>query len=206
MIEEILTKLENLPEIQKGKEVWQNKFHKYNVFDHTMKYVEYLKTKTDDPNILVAGLLHDIGKPVVATPKVGEYNEEGKQYHKFTNHEKVGGEMVKEMNPELFQQHGLDQEKIAGLVTHHYTPMLKIKELRKAENLEEFEKTYQSLQQSLDETGLDKNEIMLMFLADSISKGGSSDQPELVKVYELMVENKGSMEEIHELQKATYKQ
>lgn len=42
--------------------VQNNPHHLYNVGEHSLRTLEYLLTKTDNTNLLFAGLLHDIGK------------------------------------------------------------------------------------------------------------------------------------------------
>ena len=67
--------MEALPEVQKEKNLWQNNFHEFDVYHHTVKFVEHLKKILDeenheiDLNLIAAGWLHDIGKPTMAKPK-----------------------------------------------------------------------------------------------------------------------------------------
>ena len=70
----------------------QNKYHKHGVFMHTMKMV-YHTIKNQDTKFILAALLHDIGKPVVAYQKeediaVGEWS--------FTDHEEKSFQIIKD--------------------------------------------------------------------------------------------------------------
>jgi putative nucleotidyltransferase with HDIG domain len=140
--------MDALPEVRAGKELWQNEFHEFDVYRHTVKFVERLKeilageNREPDPDLLAAGWLHDIGKPATAKPKeengVPEERGPGKPYHKFTGHEIEGEKIVLAMDPSLFEKLGLDQKKIAALVYCHYLPLKGIKEMRAAENREGF--------------------------------------------------------------------
>lgn len=68
----------------------QNNWHRYSVLVHTLALV-YHATKAKQYKMIVAGLLHDIGKPIVAyqdekDKKTGEYS--------FTNHEEISYRMI----------------------------------------------------------------------------------------------------------------
>jgi putative nucleotidyltransferase with HDIG domain len=52
-----------LPELQACVGCTQNKYHDYDVFEHTVRVVE--NTVSDDPYVRLGALLHDIGKPKV---------------------------------------------------------------------------------------------------------------------------------------------
>ncbi|WP_187759773.1 HD domain-containing protein [Thiospirochaeta perfilievii] len=69
----------------------QNKHHRYGVLGHTLKVI-FGAIKDKKYKFIVAGLLHDIGKPTVAFQKpediiLGEYS--------FTDHEEVSYQMIK---------------------------------------------------------------------------------------------------------------
>jgi len=204
--DQIINEFLNLKEIRKGIDIWQNEFHEYDVYDHTKHFVIELQHYTNDINMLVAGCLHDIGKPIVAKPKLNpdgtiQEKEPGKPYHTFDDHEKVGEQIVREMNPELFKRYGLDQEKIAKLVGSHYLPMKGIKAMRKAKDFEEFKSAFEKLEKDLEQTGL-KDEVMLMFLADKLAQGkGCTDKEELMMIRDFITERKGSLEEIYNIQR-----
>ena len=69
----------------------QNKWHRHGVFLHTLKVV-YHCIKNNRYDMIMAGFLHDIGKPFVAYQDdediiTGEYS--------FTNHEEISYRIVK---------------------------------------------------------------------------------------------------------------
>lgn len=203
------SELRTLPALEKGKDLWQNNFHEFDVYDHTMKFVEFIKSiyidngEEFDPDIIAASYLHDIGKPVVAFEKIRDgvllEKEPGKPYHEFTNHEVEGEKMVREMPGDFFNRYNLNQEKIAKLVGAHFIPMKTIKLMRKTTNFSEFVDMYHQLEKDLDATGLSRDEVMMMFLADSYSKGkGCTDLEELMKAREVILSG-GTEEELREL-------
>jgi len=136
-IDRINETLSQLPEVQAGKDIWQNDFHEYDLLTHTIQFVKHLKEisiEDDaqiDPDMIAAGWRHDIGKPVTAKPKtkngVAQEREPGKPYHDFVDHDIMGAAMVREMDPKMFTSLRLSQERIAQLVASHYLPMKGIK-------------------------------------------------------------------------------
>ena len=71
----------------------QNKWHRYSVLVHTLMVV-YHAVKAKQYKMITAGLLHDIGKPVLAYQ--GENDRLTGQYS-FTNHEEIGYQMIKKV-------------------------------------------------------------------------------------------------------------
>ncbi len=206
--------IRQLPQIQVMKGVWQNDFHEFDVYNHTLDFVRHIKTMTTDDDIIVAGYLHDIGKPVTAKPKIknGVWLERSptQKYHTFENHEAIGEEMVLEMNPELFGKYNLNQTRTARLVGVHYEPMKGIKQMRKATNFEAYKEAFANLEQIIDESNLPKEEVWMMFLADSLSKGKTcTDQPELETVRDIALKGidyapKKEVEHLYQLIQKTY--
>jgi hypothetical protein len=205
--------LSQLPEVQAGKGLWQNKFHEFDVFEHTENFVKQLDGLTADRQIRAAGWLHDIGKPIVAEPRLdskGEllFSKDGHAYHTFPNHETVGGEMAKKMPAELFENLGLDQEKVASLVACHFLPMKGIKDMRKTANFSEFITAFERLNEILSSLSVSKEEILDMFVADCLSKGkGCTDQPELLPIREALLKTPASeadLRRVYDLQKEMY--
>ena len=83
-----------LPELMLGYGVDQNKFHKYDVYYHilnTVKNVE--KLENDDMTLIVklAGLFHDIAKPIV------QKNIDKQEAAVYYNHEVVGSSVAKKV-------------------------------------------------------------------------------------------------------------
>ena len=70
----------------------QNKWHQHGVFVHTLR-VTYNIIKAKEWKLLIAGLLHDIGKPSTAYKKDDEdieFNE-----YSFTDHEERSYQIIK---------------------------------------------------------------------------------------------------------------
>ena len=180
-----------LPEVTRGRNLWQNEMHEYDVYDHTMAYAHVMKTLSEDPNMIAAAYLHDVGKPVTAKPKTEGVREkaEGMPYHHFHGHELEGAKIVRRMAPALFRTHGLVQEKVAALVEHHYAPMKGIKAMRKEATWEGFYECYRRLDDELQHLsgGVRKAEVLMMFLADKLGQGKSvPDIDELRLLHEAM--------------------
>ena len=68
----------------------QNKYHRHGVFLHTMRVVYYALIN-GDLKMLPAGLLHDVGKPLVAYQK--EEDVAFKEYS-FTDHEEKSYKVI----------------------------------------------------------------------------------------------------------------
>lgn len=208
------TKLEQIilemPQLKAERGLWQNAFHEFDVYDHTIEFVKYLKTMTSDKNMIVAGYFHDIGKPVVAKPKIKDgkiqEREPGKPYHEFDNHEEVGEQMVEQMDSKLFKGLYLDQKRISKLVGCHYLPMEGIKTLRKTKNYSEFLEKYSALNKTLETSGVPKIDILTMFLADKLAQGKfCTDREELLAIRDsLLGKENYSLEEIYQMQKKSY--
>ncbi len=199
------------PEVQAEIDVWQNKWHEFDVYTHTLEFIKAIEQFSQDSNIRAAAWLHDIGKPVVAIPLIEEgkqqCNAQGKPYHKFDRHEIVGEEMVKKMDSQIFEEFDLDQEKIASLVGCHFLPMKTIKILKKINNFDEFLQKFNQLNEILGSLSITKEEVMTMFIADCLAKGRGSSQPDLMPIREaLLKENytEDDVKEIYEIQKECY--
>ncbi len=99
-----------LPELASCIDVTQNRFHKYDVFIHTLKVLD--NTPSSNLPVRYAALFHDIGKP--ATKK---WNEDKKDFT-FYNHEKLGTAIAEEVLKRL----GVDKnirKKVTSLVANH---------------------------------------------------------------------------------------
>ncbi len=176
-----------LPEVQAGIGCIQNEFHEFDVYDHTIAVVTAVKDFTSDAETIVAAYLHDIGKPVVAEPRlydgVLQYDGLGRPRQTFPDHESKGARMVRSLDSSIFHQHGLDQENIARLVEHHFTPMKGIKQMRLAKDYASFISAYDVMKETLAGSGTDMVELMSLFAADIIGKGnGAEDAGELLKI------------------------
>jgi tRNA nucleotidyltransferase (CCA-adding enzyme) len=105
-----------LPELAEGVGVAQNRFHRYDVWRHT---VESVDATPGDALTRLGALLHDVAKPRTAAPKAdapGEYT--------FFRHDLVGAEMTDQIARRL-RLSNKEREKVTALVGHHmfwYSP------------------------------------------------------------------------------------
>ena len=90
----------------------QNKHHKHSVIVHTLKVTYHLLRK-GHYKMLMAGLLHDWGKPISAYQDEKDIREGGVDYS-FTNHEELGYHMIKNWPTWLVSDYTKE------LVRHHY--------------------------------------------------------------------------------------
>ncbi|MBW2986619.1 HD domain-containing protein [Candidatus Woesearchaeota archaeon] len=197
----------DLSELKAGKGVWQNEFHQYDVYTHMVKCAEHIKEFTSDRDLIAAAYLHDIGKPVAAKPKykdgVIQRHPSGAQYHKYKNHESIGEQMVREMDSDFFKKLDLNQDRVAHLVGYHYMPMTHIKVMRKMSTYEGFLKHYQQLDKLLDEAPVEKEDIMILFLADTLAKGGHiENKAELLTIRKALLGQEKNLRKVYEIQRA----
>ncbi|MBU0596879.1 HD domain-containing protein [Patescibacteria group bacterium] len=214
-LENIVSEVEKLEVVQAEKGIWQNKFHEFDVYSHTIFFVNSLKEILGgkiDNDLIVAGLLHDIGKPVVAMPKIKDgvelKTETGEPYHEFDDHEKVGEVLVSEMDGELFDKFGLDKKRIARLVGSHSIPMRGIKEMRKTLDYDSFRESFFRMKGELQNTGLPVEDIMTMFFADKLAQGKHcTDRGELFAVRECILQEDdldSALRNVYKIQKDAY--
>ncbi len=107
---------EVLPELLEGVGVTQNRFHKHDVYEHTLAVVD---ATAGDAITRLGALLHDIGKPRARQPREGAPGE-----FTFFKHEYVGAEMT-ETVCRRWKLSGADRTRVVALVQHHmffYTP------------------------------------------------------------------------------------
>ena len=108
---------EVIPELREGLGVVQNRFHKFDVFGHTLATLA--ATESPEPVLRLGALLHDVGKPRTQVPKedaAGEYS--------FFKHEYVGAEMAVTIAQRL-KLATAERESVRLLVANHmffYTP------------------------------------------------------------------------------------
>jgi len=104
------------PELLESVGVAQNRFHKHDVWHHTLATVDETRP---DPVLRLGALLHDVGKPRARTPKAdapGEWS--------FFRHEIVGAEMADAI-ARRWKLSTEDRERVVAVVAHHmffYTP------------------------------------------------------------------------------------
>lgn len=99
-----------LPELQEGVGVGQNLHHKFTVFVHNIKSLQYAADFGYPLPVRLAALLHDAGKPRTKRPKGND--------NTFYGHEIVGERLAAQLMRRLHFSN--DQiEEVAGLVRHH---------------------------------------------------------------------------------------
>jgi tRNA nucleotidyltransferase (CCA-adding enzyme) len=101
---------EVIPELLEGVGCVQNRFHKHDVFEHTLAVVD--ETPGDAVRRLGA-LLHDVGKPRARQPREGAPGE-----YSFFKHEYVGAEMADAICRRL-KVANADRERVVALVKNH---------------------------------------------------------------------------------------
>jgi len=171
-----LNKLWSLEEVQLEKGQLQNQWHKYDVYGHTGRVVGALKERNAPLELLAAGILHDIGKPVVATMDIDkdgnpEYANSHVSYS-FKGHEEKGYEMIMALPNSIFSDLNLDKNKIAEIVRKHYIIQPYVKQIRNSEKISEKYSHLNELNAKLnDGVSPIKNELLEMYYADTIGKG-----------------------------------
>jgi len=101
---------EILPDLERCYGVTQNKHHKYDLYTHSLKSLEYAVKKKFPLYLRLSALFHDIGKVLT---KQGEGSEAT-----FYNHEIVGAKIVKKIL-ERFRYPKEIIKKVTHLVRHH---------------------------------------------------------------------------------------
>jgi tRNA nucleotidyltransferase (CCA-adding enzyme) len=108
---------EVMPELLEGVGCTQNRFHKFDVFGHTLATLA--ATSNPDPVLRLGALLHDVGKPRARMPK-----EDAPGEFSFFKHEYIGAEMAVSICQRL-KMAGAERESVRLLVANHmffYTP------------------------------------------------------------------------------------
>jgi tRNA nucleotidyltransferase (CCA-adding enzyme) len=107
---------EVLPELVEGIGLVQNRFHRYDVFEHTLHTVDETR---GDPIVRLGALLHDVAKPRTAAPR-----EDAPGEHTFFRHDSVGAEMAEAIARRL-RLSNEERARVVALVAHHmfwYSP------------------------------------------------------------------------------------
>ena len=199
-----LKQLVELGVVRAGIGLYQNEFHKFDVYQHSLLCVENLINLEAHDDLIAAGYLHDIGKPRLALPlsKNGQIvtDEEGHPLHEFKpGHEELGREIVLLLPEELFEGLGLNQSVVAEIVGCHYIPMNQFKQLRYVASKEELRAFYSTFYEVLDQAPAGRKDIMDICLADVIAKGTSKPHLMSMKtVYEFLRNGKDKFEELYQ--------
>ncbi len=97
------------PELDSTAGCEQNRFHAYDVWEHTLRCLDGCLPKLE---LRLAALLHDIGKPVTR-----EFQEE-KQDFSFHGHEQAGARLAREVLTRL-RFSNEERDRVVALVRHH---------------------------------------------------------------------------------------
>jgi len=101
---------EVIPELLEGVDCTQNRFHKHDVFGHTLHVVDETK---GDPILRLGALLHDVGKPRARQPREGAPGE-----YSFFQHEYVGAEMADAICRRL-KLANAERDRVVSVVKNH---------------------------------------------------------------------------------------
>lgn len=113
-----------LPEVEAAWDFDQNnKHHNYPLGEHLINVLDHISKTTKDPDLRLAALLHDIGKPGSAweDPDTGQSHYYKGPNGEGANHEELGSELAGGRLREL--RHPTKRtERIEHLVKHHMYP------------------------------------------------------------------------------------
>jgi len=100
-----------IPELLEGFGIEQNRFHRYDIYEHNIKTCDAASRLTEDLSVRMAALLHDIGKSRTINKAEGKENT-------FYNHEITGAILAKEILKRLkFSNQFID--KVFLLIKNH---------------------------------------------------------------------------------------
>ncbi|MDD5221328.1 MAG: HD domain-containing protein [Candidatus Pacebacteria bacterium] len=99
-----------VPELLEGYKIGQNKHHLYDVYDHSLRSLDYAAQKGYNKYVRMSALLHDIAKP---RTKAGQGKDST-----FYGHEIIGAKMTKQILSRL-RFSNKEIEKITKLVRYH---------------------------------------------------------------------------------------
>lgn len=175
-------------ELEEGVGLEQNKHHKYTVFEHNLRSLEYAVKKNFPLELRIASLLHDVGKPrtrVWKSDPEGEKMREGEKGDwTFYQHQYVGERIVLEALDRLHFPRRLT-EKVALLVREHmfvYDPDIV---------------TERGVRRLVRRVGAENiDDLLLVREADRIGSGVAKAQPYRLRHLKAMIE-KAKTEPIH---------
>jgi tRNA nucleotidyltransferase (CCA-adding enzyme) len=101
---------EVLPEMLEGVGCTQNRFHKHDVYGHTLAVVDATR---GDALVRLGALLHDVGKPRARQPREGAAGE-----YSFFKHEYVGKDMADAIC-RRWKLSTAERARVVAMVEHH---------------------------------------------------------------------------------------
>ena len=99
-----------IPELADGVGCTQNRFHKHDVYGHTLAVVDATR---GDAIVRLGALLHDVGKPRARQPREGAPGE-----YSFFKHEYVGKDMADAIC-RRWKLSTADRARVVTVVEHH---------------------------------------------------------------------------------------
>lgn len=158
------------PELETGIGVTQNKAHSYDVWEHTLRTVQHAAGKNWPPEVRLAALLHDIGKPAVRkwSPEKNDWI--------FHGHDVVGAKIAAKIMANLkFSKKEI--EKITKLVRWHMffsdTELITLSAVRRIVNKVGSENI---------------QDLMNLRMSDRIGTGRPKESPYRLRKYQSMIE------------------
>lgn len=102
---------EILPELLPCIGLTQNAHHEDDVYRHTLRVLDALPA---DAVLRLAGLLHDVAKPLTAAPRKDDPSQ-----NSFHRHEQVGAELCDTVIARRLKLSNEDRQRLCHLVRHH---------------------------------------------------------------------------------------
>ncbi|MDP3901761.1 MAG: HD domain-containing protein [bacterium] len=177
-----------MPELREGIDCEQNKHHKYTVFEHNLKALQYAVDKNFPLELRLASLLHDIGKPRARQwrddPRGTKINKGHNGDWTFYQHQYIGEKMALQILGRLkYPKETI--ENVALLIREHmfvYDPEIV---------------TPRGVRRMLSRVGADNiNDLILLREADRIGSGVPKAQPYRLRSLKAAIE-KAKLEPIH---------
>jgi len=132
----------------------QNKWHRYSVLVHTLMLV-YHAIRAKEYKMIIAGFLHDIGKPIVAFQD-GDDRLRGE--YSFTNHEEISYQLIRKLS--------FISDYTKKLVRYHF--LIRGMEISKRKGYEGRYRRMKRIYESLDEDFVEDLKLFMKF--DDLAK------------------------------------
>ena len=180
LLEELNLLRNVLPELREGLGVEQNKHHKYDVFEHSWRALDYAAKQGYPLHVRLAALLHDVGKPQSRGWKDDPEGNKVRDGHNgdwtFYQHQYVGERMALRALDRLRLEKRLT-EKVTLLVREHMF------------NYEVGKVTPAGVRRVIARVGLDNiDDLVKVREADRIGSGVEKAVPYKLRHFRFMVE------------------